>query len=121
MVEVAEFVDPKLRPRRRTSIVSEKSIAVLPLVNSSGDPANEYFSDGMSEELISSLSRLQNLKVIGRSSSFQFKGKTENSKTVGESLAFTTCSKGACGVVGDGVKSKHLTFQRRAFPTATQR
>src|SRR5207302_1105695 len=43
--------------------VPEKSIAVLPLVNSTGDPANEYFSDGMSEEFISSLSRLQDLKV----------------------------------------------------------
>jgi TolB-like protein/Flp pilus assembly protein TadD len=66
--------------------ISEKSIAVLPLVNSTGDPANEYFSDGMSEEFISSLSRLQDLKVIGRASSFQFKGKTVDSKTIGEKL-----------------------------------
>jgi hypothetical protein len=60
--------------------IPEKSIAVLPMVNSSDDPANEYFSDGMSEEFISSLSRLRDLKVIGRSSSFQFKGRTANSK-----------------------------------------
>jgi adenylate cyclase len=59
---------------------------VLPLVNSTGDPANEYFSDGMSEEFISSLSRLHDLKVVGRTSSFQFKGKTEDSKTIGEKL-----------------------------------
>ncbi len=64
----------------------EQSIAVLPMVNSTGDPANEYFSDGISEEFISTLSRIRNLKVIGRSSSFQFKGKTENSKTIGEKL-----------------------------------
>jgi len=70
----------------RTAAIPEKSIAVLPMVNSTGDPANEYFSDGMSEEFISSLSRLRDLKVIGRSSSFQFKGKNENSKTVGEKL-----------------------------------
>ena len=56
------------------------------MVNSTGDPANDYFSDGMSEVFISSLSRLHDLKVIGRSSSFQFKGKSENSKTVGEKL-----------------------------------
>src|SRR4030095_9858644 len=62
--------------------IPEKSIAVMPLVNSSGDPANEYCSDGMSEEFISTLSQLHELKVIGRSSSFQFKGKNENSKTV---------------------------------------
>src|SRR5262245_5227694 len=54
--------------------ISQKSIAVLPLMNSTGDAANEYFSDGMSEEFISTLSRLQELKVIGRTSSFQFKG-----------------------------------------------
>ena len=65
------------RPATKGAAIPEKSIAVLPLVNSTGDPANEYFSDGMSEEFISSLSRLQDLKVIGRTSSFQFKGKTD--------------------------------------------
>ncbi len=66
--------------------IPEKSIAVLPMVNSTGDPAQEYFSDGMSEEFISSLSRLSELKVIGRTSSFQFKGKSDDSKTIGEKL-----------------------------------
>ncbi len=66
--------------------ISEKSIAVLPLMNSTGDPANEYFSDGMSEEFIYSLSRLRDLKVIGRTSSFQFKGKNDDSKAIGEKL-----------------------------------
>ncbi|HEY4272369.1 MAG TPA: tetratricopeptide repeat protein [Candidatus Udaeobacter sp.] len=66
--------------------ILEKSIAVLPMVNSTGDPANEYFSDGMSEEFISSLSRLQDLKVIGRASSFQFKGTKDDSKTIGQKL-----------------------------------
>ena len=65
------------RPATKGAAIPEKSIAVLPLVNSTGDPANEYFSDGMSEEFISSLSRLHDLKVIGRTSSFQFKGKTD--------------------------------------------
>src|SRR5437762_1387166 len=72
--------------RSKGAAVPEKSIAVLPLVNSTGDPANEYFSDGMSEEFISSLSRLQELKVVGRTSSFQFKGTTDPSKTIGEKL-----------------------------------
>jgi serine/threonine-protein kinase len=71
---------------RPVSGIVEKSIAVLPMINSTGDPANEYFSDGMSEEFISSLSRLRDLKVIGRTSSFQFKGKTDDSKTIGEKL-----------------------------------
>ena len=54
------------RPATKGAAIPEKSIAVLPMVNSTGDPANEYFSDGMSEEFISSLSRLHDLKVIGR-------------------------------------------------------
>ena len=52
------------------STISAKSVAVLPLVNTSGDPSNEYFSDGLSEELIAVLAKIPDLKVIGRSSSF---------------------------------------------------
>src|SRR5205814_2475140 len=74
------------RPWPKGTAVPEKSIAVLPLVNSAGDPVNEYFSDGMSEEFISSLSRLQELKIVGRTSSLQFKGKTDDNKTIGEKL-----------------------------------
>src|SRR5580765_5588743 len=90
--------------RPKAAAIPEKSIAVLPLVNSSGDPANEYFSDGMSEEFISSLSRLQELKVIGRSSSFQFKGKTENSKTVGEKLGVYYLLEGSVRKSADRVR-----------------
>src|SRR5262245_29590985 len=82
----------------------EKSIAVLPLVNSTGDPANEYFSDGMSEEFISSLSRLQELKVIGRTSSFQFKGKTDDSKTIGEKLGVYYLLEGSVRKSADRVR-----------------
>jgi TolB-like protein/Flp pilus assembly protein TadD len=84
--------------------IPEKSIAVLPLVNSTGDPANEYFSDGMSEEFISTLSRLQALKVIGRSSSFQFKGKTVDSKTVGEKLGVYYLLEGSVRKSADRVR-----------------
>jgi TolB-like protein/Flp pilus assembly protein TadD len=84
--------------------IPEKSIAVLPLVNSSGDPANEYFSDGMSEEFISTLSQLHELKVIGRSSSFQFKGKNENSKTVGEKLGVYYLLEGSVRKSADRVR-----------------
>ena len=80
----------------QTTAIVEKSIAVLPLINSTGDPANEYFSDGMSEEFISSLARLPDLKVVGRTSSFQFKGKTEDSKRSAKSSASPICSKAAC-------------------------
>jgi TolB-like protein/Flp pilus assembly protein TadD len=81
-----------------------KSIAVLPLLNSTGDPANEYFSDGMSEEFISTLSRLQELKVIGRTSSFQFKGKTDDSKTIGEKLGVYYLLEGSVRKSADRVR-----------------
>src|SRR3989440_10293637 len=90
--------------RSKGAAISEKSIAVLPLVNSTGDPANEYFSDGMSEEFISSLSRLQDLKVVGRTSSFQFKGKTDDSKTIGEKLGVYYLLEGSVRKSADRVR-----------------
>src|SRR6266576_5853935 len=66
------------------STASQQSIAVLPLLNESGDPGDEYFSDGLSEELISALAQIKGLKVIGRSSSFRFKNQKEDSKSIGE-------------------------------------
>src|SRR6478672_4053066 len=89
---------------QRTAAIPEKSIAVLPMVNSTGDPANEYFSDGMSEEFISSLSRLQDLKVVGRTSSFQFKGKTDDSKTIGEKLGVYYLLEGSVRKSADRVR-----------------
>src|SRR5258708_19601871 len=64
----------------------QKSIAVLPLLNENGDPGDEYFSDGLSEELIAALGQIRDLKVIGRSSSFRFKKRKEEPKTIGEKL-----------------------------------
>jgi len=92
------------RPATKGAVIPEKSIAVLPMVNSTGDPANEYFSDGMSEEFISSLSRLHDLKVIGRSSSFQFKGKTDDSKTIGEKLGVYYVLEGSVRKSADRVR-----------------
>src|SRR6476660_4422070 len=91
-------------PARSLGNVVETSIAVLPLVNSTGDPANEYFSDGMSEEFISSLSRLQELKVIGRTSSFQFKGKSDDSKTIGKKLGVYYLLEGSVRKSADRVR-----------------
>ncbi len=84
--------------------VPEKSIAVLPMANSTGDPANEYFSDGMSEEFISSLSRLSELKVIGRTSSFQFKDTKDDSKTIGEKLGVRYLLEGSVRKSADRVR-----------------
>src|SRR6478672_3143014 len=65
------------RPRGSTiaAKADNKSIALLPLLNESGDPKDEYFSDRLSEELIAALAQIRDLKVIGRSSSFRFKDR----------------------------------------------
>ena len=62
------------------------SIAVLPFVNMSDDPGNEYFSDGLSEELLNVLARIPQLHVAGRTSSFKFKGTNEDLRIIGEAL-----------------------------------
>ena len=72
-------------PPQRMALAG-KAIAVLPLVNDTGDPNNEYFSDGLSEELISALAQIKELKVIGRTSSFHFKNTNEESKVIGAAL-----------------------------------
>jgi serine/threonine-protein kinase len=87
-----------------TASSGDKSIAVLPFANSTGDSANEYFSDGVSEELISTLSRLSHLKVIGRTSSFQFKGKADDSKTIGEKLGVLYLLEGSVRKSSDRVR-----------------
>jgi TolB-like protein/Flp pilus assembly protein TadD len=87
-----------------TSQATEKSIAVLPMVNESGDPKDEYFSDGLSEELIAALAQISGLKVIGRSSSFRFKDRKEDPKTIGEKLGVSTLLDGTVRKQGDRVR-----------------
>ena len=87
-----------------TAAIPQKSIAVLPLLNESGDPKDEYFSDGLSEELIAALAQISGLKVIGRSSSFRFKDRKEEPKTIGEKLGVTTLLEGTVRKQGDRVR-----------------
>ena len=91
-------------PNELTATVPAKSIAVLPFLNESGDPGDEYFSDGLSEELIAALAQIDDLKVIGRSSSFRFKGKNEESKTIGEKLGVSTLLEGTVRKQADRVR-----------------
>ncbi|MEO5906150.1 MAG: adenylate/guanylate cyclase domain-containing protein, partial [Saprospiraceae bacterium] len=74
---------------------SEKSIAVLPFVNMSSDPENEYFSDGISEEILNALTRVKGLQVSARTSSFSFKGKNEDLRQVGQKLGVSTVLEGS--------------------------
>jgi adenylate cyclase len=77
------------------NIVSDKSIAVLPFVNMSNDPNQEYFSDGMAEEIINSLAHLKDLRVAGRTSSFQFKNSKTDLREIGEKLGVSKVLEGS--------------------------
>ena len=92
------------RPGGASLPISRKSIAVLPLLNESGDPKDEYFSDGLSEELIAALAQIKDRKVIGRSSSFRFKDRKEESKTIGEKLGVATLLEGTVRKQGERVR-----------------
>src|SRR5215467_12315761 len=92
------------RQSEAATTVPAKSIAVLPLINESGDPKDEYFSDGLSEELIAALAQISGLKVIGRSSSFRFKDRKEELKTIGEKLGVSTLLEGTVRKQDDRVR-----------------
>jgi serine/threonine protein kinase/tetratricopeptide (TPR) repeat protein len=78
-----------------------KSIAVLPFVNMSADPENEYFTDGIAEEIINALSKVQALRVASRTSSFAFKGKNEDISGIGRHLKVSTVLEGSVRKAGN--------------------
>jgi adenylate cyclase len=80
------------------------SIAVLPFVNMSRDPEQEYFSDGMTEEIITALSKVPNLFVISRNSTFNYKGKPVKVKQVSEELGVRYVLEGSVRKIGDRVR-----------------
>lgn len=84
--------------------VETTSIAVLPFVNMSGDEENEYFSDGLSEELLNALAKVDEMKVAGRTSSFKFKGQNENLSLIGEELKVGHILEGSVRRSGDRVR-----------------
>ena len=79
------------------------SVAVLPFENMSGDPENEYLSDGIAESLINSLSRLPNLKLMARDSAFRYKGNEADARTVGRELGVRAIIKGRVTRRGDNL------------------
>ncbi|MGB5355403.1 MAG: adenylate/guanylate cyclase domain-containing protein [Eudoraea sp.] len=84
-------IDAEARIQRTTG----KSIAVLPFVNMSNDPDQDYFCDGISEEIIDTLAQLNNLRVIARTSMFSFKGKNLDVREIGKKLDVTTLLEGS--------------------------
>ncbi|MBS0569785.1 MAG: hypothetical protein JSS28_04210 [Proteobacteria bacterium] len=88
----------------KTAPIPAKSIAVLPFVNMSGDAKNDYFSDGITEEILDALAQVPNLKVAARTSAFAFKGKAEDLRKVGEVLDVATVLEGSVQQSGDAVR-----------------
>ena len=83
---------------------AKKSIAVLPFVNMSSDKENEYFSDGVTEDLIAALSKVSGLHVAARTSSFAFKGKNEDVRTIGTQLNVGAVLEGSVAKAGNKVR-----------------
>ena len=87
-----------------TEAISAPTIALLPFANLSADPDNEYFSDGITDEILSVLAQDRSLRVAARSSSFAFKGQTIDLKTIAERLRVETVLEGSVRRVGNRVR-----------------
>ena len=81
-----------------------KSIAVLPFVNMSSDPEQEFFSDGITEEILNSLASVRKLKVAGRTSSYAFKGQNDDLRRIGDALGVSHILEGSVRKAGDEVR-----------------
>jgi TolB-like protein/Tfp pilus assembly protein PilF len=88
----------------QVAVSAAKSVAVLPFTNMSADPESEYFTDGMAEELINALSKIQSLRVASRTSSFVFKGKSEDISEIGRKLKVSTVLEGSVRKIGNRLR-----------------
>lgn len=88
----------------RGRVPPEASIAVLPFINMSGDKSNEYFSDGLAEELLNVLAKIDQLKVAARTSSFHFRGETGNVADIANSLGVATILEGSVRRSGSRIR-----------------
>ena len=87
-----------------TTVAKKPSIAVLPLVNMSGDPEQEFFADGLTEDIITELSRFRGLLVISRNSTFVYKGKAVNVQEVARAFGVDYVLEGSVRKVGDRIR-----------------
>jgi len=102
-VRAAPTANPYSRPAAAPRLV-ERSVAVLPFANMSDDKENEYFSDGVSEELLTVLQRIPGLRVAARTSAFSFKGKTATTQEIGLKLGVAHLVEGSVQKAGSRVK-----------------
>ena len=102
--QLQRSVDRAGSERAKSAAEEKPSIAVLPFHNMSADPENEYFSDGLTEELLNVLAKNPDLKVAGRTSSFAFKGKLEDLRGIGQKLGVGTLLEGSVRKAGHRVR-----------------
>ena len=103
IIESTQF-DVPTPPVAASDLPDRLSIAVLPFTNMSGDPEQEYFSDGISEDIITDLSKVSGLFVISRNSSFVYKGKSVNVQQVGRDLGVRYLLEGSVRKAGNKVR-----------------
>jgi adenylate cyclase len=94
-LQISEPLEPEIK---------DNSIAVLPFVNMSNDPEQEFFCDGIAEEIINTIVQYPNLKVAGRTSSFSFKGKNVDIRNIGSSLQVSKVLEGSIRKSGDNIR-----------------
>jgi TolB-like protein/Tfp pilus assembly protein PilF len=101
-----QFSDPANEPQEAVAAIgdTDKSIAVLPFVNMSSDAEQEFFSDGITEEILNSLASEKSLKVAGRTSSFAFKGQNDDLRRIGEALGVAHILEGSVRKAGAQVR-----------------
>ena len=104
LVEATTLAVSEQAASEEPPVEDDKSIAVLPFVNMSDDAGNEYFSDGISEEILNALAKVQELKVAGRTSSFAFKGQKQDLRLIGETLGVSHILEGSVRKAGGKVR-----------------
>jgi TolB-like protein/predicted Zn-dependent protease len=112
-----ELVEETARQARSEALVEsygDKSIAVLPFVNMSANPEQEYFSDGISEELLNLLAKIPDLRVISRSSAFSFKGKEVKLADIARELNVAHILEGSVRKAGDRVRITAQLIEARS-------
>jgi TolB-like protein len=113
-VQIAESAHQEGRSEALTESYGDKSIAVLPFVNMSSDPEQEYFSDGISEELLNLLSKIPELRVISRSSAFAFKGEKVNIPEAAKILNVAHILEGSVRKAGNQIRITAQLIEARS-------
>jgi adenylate cyclase len=101
---LSEIEQRQAEPEQTLALPDKPSIAVLPFQNMSGDPGQEYFVDGMTEEIITALSRVRSFFVVARNSSFAYKGTSPNIRHVGRELGVRYVLEGSVRKAGERVR-----------------